>query len=152
MVVRVTNQSRGGRRMCLRTHFWRQEWRCCLDERIWWISTFLLRDNSKGTPRPNSRIGWHPGKLWSVLHFSQNSRRESPCHQPWHGYSECNEQMEKDRTSKGHPRFNMVDHYSHAWDLMHVTWRYLFVQWGGKQQLGRACQGWVTITWRSNLT
>ncbi len=27
-----------------------------------------------------------------------------------------------------HPRFNMVDHYSHAWDLMHVTWRYSFVQ------------------------
>jgi hypothetical protein len=26
------------------------------------------------------------------------------------------------------PRFNMVDHYSHARDLMHVTWRYLFVQ------------------------
>ncbi len=27
-----------------------------------------------------------------------------------------------------HPRFNMVDHYSHARDLMHDTWRYLFVQ------------------------
>ena len=27
-----------------------------------------------------------------------------------------------------HPRFNMVDHYSHARDLMHVTWRYSFVQ------------------------
>jgi hypothetical protein len=26
------------------------------------------------------------------------------------------------------PRFNMVDHYSHARDLMHVTWRYLIVQ------------------------
>ena len=26
------------------------------------------------------------------------------------------------------PRFNMVDHYSHARDLMHVTWRYSFVQ------------------------
>ena len=26
------------------------------------------------------------------------------------------------------PRFNMVDHYSHAKDLMHVTWRYSFVQ------------------------
>ncbi len=26
------------------------------------------------------------------------------------------------------PKFNMVDHYSHARDLMHVTWRYLFVQ------------------------
>jgi hypothetical protein len=25
-------------------------------------------------------------------------------------------------------RFNMVDHYSHAQDLMHVTWRYSFVQ------------------------
>jgi hypothetical protein len=25
-------------------------------------------------------------------------------------------------------RFNMVDHNSHARDLMHVTWRYLFVQ------------------------
>jgi hypothetical protein len=25
-------------------------------------------------------------------------------------------------------RFNMVDHYSHARDLMHVTWRYSFVQ------------------------
>ncbi len=25
------------------------------------------------------------------------------------------------------PRFNMVDHYSHAQNLMHVTWRYLFV-------------------------
>jgi len=27
-----------------------------------------------------------------------------------------------------HPIFNMVDHYSHARDLMHVTWRYSFVQ------------------------
>jgi hypothetical protein len=26
------------------------------------------------------------------------------------------------------PRFNMVDHYAHARDLMHVTWRYSFVQ------------------------
>jgi hypothetical protein len=26
------------------------------------------------------------------------------------------------------PRFNMVDHYSHARDLMHITWRYSFVQ------------------------
>jgi hypothetical protein len=26
------------------------------------------------------------------------------------------------------PRFTMVDHYSHARDLMHVTWRYSFVQ------------------------
>jgi hypothetical protein len=26
------------------------------------------------------------------------------------------------------PRFNMVDHYSHAQDLMPVTWRYSFVQ------------------------
>jgi hypothetical protein len=26
------------------------------------------------------------------------------------------------------PRFNMVDHYSHARDLMSVTWRYSFVQ------------------------
>jgi len=26
------------------------------------------------------------------------------------------------------PRFNMVDQYSHARDLMHVTWRYLFIQ------------------------
>ena len=26
------------------------------------------------------------------------------------------------------PRFNMVDHYSHAQELMPVTWRYLFVQ------------------------
>jgi hypothetical protein len=26
------------------------------------------------------------------------------------------------------PRFNMVDHYSHAQDLLHVTWRYVFVQ------------------------
>ena len=26
------------------------------------------------------------------------------------------------------PRFNMVDHYFHAKDLMHVTWRYSFVQ------------------------
>jgi hypothetical protein len=26
------------------------------------------------------------------------------------------------------PRFNMVDHYSHARDLMHVTWRYSFIQ------------------------
>jgi hypothetical protein len=26
------------------------------------------------------------------------------------------------------PRFNMVDHYSHARDLMYVTWRYSFVQ------------------------
>jgi len=26
------------------------------------------------------------------------------------------------------PRFNMVDHYSHARDLMPVTWRYSFVQ------------------------
>ena len=25
-------------------------------------------------------------------------------------------------------RFNMVDHYSHANDLMHVMWRYSFVQ------------------------
>ena len=27
-----------------------------------------------------------------------------------------------------HPRFNMVDHYSHAQELMPVTWRYSFVQ------------------------
>jgi len=26
------------------------------------------------------------------------------------------------------PRINMVDHYSHAQELMPVTWRYLFVQ------------------------
>jgi hypothetical protein len=26
------------------------------------------------------------------------------------------------------PRFNMVDHYAHVRDLMHVTWRYSFVQ------------------------
>jgi hypothetical protein len=26
------------------------------------------------------------------------------------------------------PRFNMVDHYSHAWDMMHVTLRYSLVQ------------------------
>ena len=26
------------------------------------------------------------------------------------------------------PRFNMVDHYAQARDLMHVTWRYSFVQ------------------------
>jgi len=26
------------------------------------------------------------------------------------------------------PRFNMVDHYSHARDLMHAMWRYSFVQ------------------------
>ncbi len=26
------------------------------------------------------------------------------------------------------PQFNMVDHYSHAQELMPVTWRYLFVQ------------------------
>jgi hypothetical protein len=26
------------------------------------------------------------------------------------------------------PRFNMVDHYAHARDLMEVTWRYSFVQ------------------------
>jgi hypothetical protein len=26
------------------------------------------------------------------------------------------------------PQFNIVDHYSHAQDLMHVTWRYSFVQ------------------------
>jgi hypothetical protein len=26
------------------------------------------------------------------------------------------------------PRFNMVDHYAHARDLMHITWRYSFVQ------------------------
>ncbi len=26
------------------------------------------------------------------------------------------------------PRFNMVDHYSHAQDLMDITWRYSFVQ------------------------
>ena len=26
------------------------------------------------------------------------------------------------------PRFNMVDHYTHARDLMPVTWRYSFVQ------------------------
>ncbi len=27
-----------------------------------------------------------------------------------------------------HPQFNMVDHYSHAQDLMHITWRYPFIQ------------------------
>jgi hypothetical protein len=27
-----------------------------------------------------------------------------------------------------HPLFNMVDHYSHAGDLMHVTWRYLLIR------------------------
>jgi hypothetical protein len=26
------------------------------------------------------------------------------------------------------PRFNMVEHYAHARDLMHITWRYSFVQ------------------------
>ncbi len=26
------------------------------------------------------------------------------------------------------PHFNMVEHYSHARDLMTVTWRYLYVQ------------------------
>ena len=26
------------------------------------------------------------------------------------------------------PKFNMVDHYSTARDLMHVTWRYSYVQ------------------------
>jgi hypothetical protein len=26
------------------------------------------------------------------------------------------------------PRFNMVDHYSHAQELMPVTWHYSFVQ------------------------
>jgi len=26
------------------------------------------------------------------------------------------------------PRFNMVDHYSHAKDLIPVTWRYSYVQ------------------------
>ncbi len=26
------------------------------------------------------------------------------------------------------PQFNMVEHYSHARDLMLVMWRYLFVQ------------------------
>jgi hypothetical protein len=33
-----------------------------------------------------------------------------------------------EKTKGRHPRFNMVDHYSHVWDLMDVTWRYLFVQ------------------------
>ncbi len=28
----------------------------------------------------------------------------------------------------GHPRFNMIKHYSNAQDLMPVTWRYLYVQ------------------------
>ncbi len=35
----------------------------------------------------------------------------------------------KIKEAKGkRPRFNMVDHYSHARELMHVTWHYLFVQ------------------------
>lgn len=38
-------------------------------------------------------------------------------------------QWRKIEEAKGkRPHFNMVDHYSHARDLMPITWRYLFVQ------------------------
>jgi hypothetical protein len=33
-----------------------------------------------------------------------------------------------EEASGKHPHFNMVDHYSHARQLMPVTWRYTFVQ------------------------
>jgi hypothetical protein len=45
------------------------------------------------------------------------------------GIQNAMNRWKKIKQAKGmHPRFNMVDHYSHARDLMHVTWRYLFVQ------------------------
>jgi hypothetical protein len=45
------------------------------------------------------------------------------------GVQNAMNRWKKVEQAKGmHPRFNMVDHYSHAWDLMHVTWRYSFVQ------------------------
>ena len=33
-----------------------------------------------------------------------------------------------EQTKSKHPRFNMVDHYAHARDLIHITWMYSFVQ------------------------
>jgi hypothetical protein len=45
------------------------------------------------------------------------------------GIQNAMNRLKKKEQAKGmRPRFNMVDHYSHARDLMHVTWRYLFVQ------------------------
>jgi hypothetical protein len=45
------------------------------------------------------------------------------------GVQNAMNRWKKIEQAKGrHPRFNMVDHYSHARDLMHVTWRYSFVQ------------------------
>jgi hypothetical protein len=41
----------------------------------------------------------------------------------------ANLDSDKIEQAKGRcPRFNMVDHYSHAQDLMHVPWSYSFVQ------------------------
>ncbi len=49
------------------------------------------------------------------------------------------------------PRFNMVDHYSHARDLMHVTWRYsLFNR--RKATAWPSYQGRITITRTISLT
>ncbi len=42
------------------------------------------------------------------------------------------------------PQFSMVDHYSHARDLMPVTWRYSFVQY--LRQCSQAIWGFHTIT------
>ncbi len=45
------------------------------------------------------------------------------------GVQNAMNQWKKIEQAKGmRPRFNMVDHYSHARDLMHITWRYSFVQ------------------------
>ncbi len=45
------------------------------------------------------------------------------------GVQNAMNRWKKIKQAKGRcPRFNMVDHYSHARDLMHVTWRYSFVQ------------------------
>jgi hypothetical protein len=39
-----------------------------------------------------------------------------------------NRWKKKEQARGRRPRFNTVDHYSHARDLMHVTWRYSIVQ------------------------
>jgi hypothetical protein len=45
------------------------------------------------------------------------------------GVQKAINRWKKIEQAKGmHPQFNMVDHYYHAQDLMHVTWRYSFVQ------------------------
>jgi hypothetical protein len=49
------------------------------------------------------------------------------------------------------PPFNMVDHYSHAQDLMHITWRYLFIQKEEGNGLA-SCQGWGTISQTKSQT